>query len=616
MTPATDTYALLGAFVDELARCGMRAACTSPGSRCAPLVLSLAREERLRCFSHVDERCAGFFALGLAKASRLPVAVACTSGTAAAELLAPAVEAREARVPLLLLTADRPPELRENGAGQAIDQLKLLGGAAKWFFEVGVHDADTERLRWIRTLACRAYWTALEGRPGVVHLNFPLREPLVCEEELPHDASGRPDGLPYVVRAPVAPGSPASASTLRAIVAASRRGIVLAGREERSGPLGQATAAFAAAAGWPLLADPLSGARRGPAAIAHYDALLRDEGFRASLKPDLVLRVGDLPVSKPLRTWLAGLTGVRQVALDPEAAWQDPSSVLSDSLALEPAAALSKLASGDPAPLDGAEEDWLAGWRSADERAAEAILGVLGEGGCSEPAVAAELGVLLPEQATLFVSSSMPVRDIETFWPVRDDPPRVLCNRGANGIDGTISSAFGAAACGGGPVGGAGPVVALIGDVALAHDIGGLLASGRLGLKLTIVLLENGGGGIFDFLPVSRSAMGAAREHPGAAAADKRAPAGAAQDIYTRHIATPTGLDFAAAAALYGLAHERVQDVFALRAALERSLAAGAPSSIIEVRGERAANVELHRRVGEAVSRALSPPGAAGAPRA
>src|SRR5271167_811206 len=198
VTSATDTYLLLRAFVDELARCGVRAACTSPGSRCAPLVLTLARERRVRCFSHVDERCAGFFALGLAKASGLPVAIACTSGTAAAELLPAAVEAREARVPLLLLTADRPPELRHNGAGQAIDQLKLFGSAAKWFFEVGVDDASPERLRWMRTLACRAYLTALEGRPGVVHLNFPLREPLVTDEPLPADQTARPGGGAYV----------------------------------------------------------------------------------------------------------------------------------------------------------------------------------------------------------------------------------------------------------------------------------------------------------------------------------------------------------------------------------------------------------------------------------
>jgi 2-succinyl-5-enolpyruvyl-6-hydroxy-3-cyclohexene-1-carboxylate synthase len=617
MTPTTDMYTLLRAFVDELARCGMRAACTSPGSRGAPLVLSLARERRVRCYSHIDERCAGFFALGLAKASGLPVAVACTSGTAAAELLGAAVEAREARVPLLLLTADRPPELRENGAGQAIDQLKLFGGAAKWFFEVGVHEAGPRQLRWMRTLACRAYWTALEGSPGAVHLNFPLREPLVGEEPLPEDTSGRGDGAPYVRRRPPAAGvSNADAGTrldiapgpadayLRELVAGADRGVLVAGREERHDDLGAAAAAFARAAGWPLLADPLSGARRGEAAIAHYDALLRDDRFAACTQPDLVLRVGDLPVSKPLRGWLARLDGVRQLALDPEGAWQDPDSVLADSLALEPASALRRLRdwlASEDGPRARADADWLASWRGADERAARAILGVLGDE-LSEPAVAAELGVLLPAHATLFVASSMPVRDIETFWPVHADPPRVLCNRGANGIDGTVSSAFGAAAHG------PDPVVLLIGDVALAYDIGGLLAASRLGLRLTIVLLDNGGGGIFDFLPVANASIARA---PDAAAGQPRAPdrlseTRAGADIYTRHIATPTGLDFAHAATLYGLAYERADTLAALRGALERALAPDAGSTLVHVQSERASNVELHRRVWRAVSAELS----------
>ena len=609
MGSTVETYLLLRAFVDELARCGMRAACTSPGSRSAPLVLTLAREPRLRCFSHVDERCAGFFALGLAKASGLPVAVACTSGTAAAELLPAAVEAQQARVPLLLLSADRPAELRENGAGQAIDQLGLFGGAAKWFFEVAVHEAGPQQLRWMRTLACRAYWTALEGRAGAVHLNFPLREPLVGEEPLPEDATAREDGSPYVCRPPASVARAASRAgatplaggapgALAQRLGEARRGVVVAGRHERPRPLGGAAAAFAAAAGWPLLADPLSGARRGPAAIAHYDALLREPRFAAALRPDLILRVGDLPVSKPLRTWLSGLAEVEQVALDPDGAWQDPDAVLTRSLPLDPTEALEELAASGAGLAGGAaEEEWLASWRSADERAAEAMLGVLGGAGLSEPAVAAELGALLPEEATLFVASSMPVRDIETFWPIRPDPPRVLCNRGANGIDGTVSSAFGAAAEQ------RGPVVLLIGDVALAHDIGGLLAARRLGLKLTIVLLDNGGGGIFDFLAVSGASIARQREpdHRGPEPAGED-PAG--QDIYTRHIATPTGLDFAAAAALYGLRHERADDIPAFRAALERALASET-ASIVEVRGERTANVELHRRVWSAVSASL-----------
>jgi 2-succinyl-5-enolpyruvyl-6-hydroxy-3-cyclohexene-1-carboxylate synthase len=599
MTPTTDTYTLLRALVDEFVRCGMRAACTSPGSRSAPLVLTLAREERLRCFSHIDERCAGFFALGLAKASGLPVAVACTSGTAAAELLPAAIEAHEARVPLLLLTADRPAELRENGAGQAIDQLKLFGEAAKWFFEVDLRDCGAAQLRWIRTLACRAYWSALEGRPGVVHLNFPLREPLVEEAELPVDGSGRAQGSPFVARMPASAGADSDQAALSELISRAQRGVLIAGRHERDEPLAAAAAQFAAAAGWPLLADPLSGARRGPAAVAHYDALLREPGFAQAHAPDLVLRVGDLPTSRPLREWLAGLDQVTQVALDPEGAWQDPASVLSHSLAVEPTAALSQLTSAlrdspvGPGPAHG---DWLGRWRSADERAAEAILGVLAGEDLSEPAVAGELGVLLPQEATLFVASSMPVRDIETFWPVRADPPRVLCNRGANGIDGIVSSAFGAAGAAE-DAGRGGPVVLLIGDVALAYDIGGLLAASRLQLKLTIVLLDNAGGGIFDFLAVSRASI--------ARASARHRPTDAEEDIYTRHVATPTGLDFAHAAALYGLAHERAHDLPGFRAALERALAGG-PSSIIEVRGERAGNVELHTRVWQAVAGALS----------
>jgi len=577
----TDTHLLLSVFVDELTRCGMRCACTSPGSRSTPLVLALAHEPRLQCYSHIDERCAGFFALGLAKASGLPVAVACTSGTAAAELLPAAIEAHEARVPLLLLTADRPPELRETGAGQTIDQIKLYGGAAKWFFEVGNHHATPQRLRWMRTLACRAYWQTLEGRPGAVHLNFPLREPLVNDEPLPAEQTGRPHGQPYVCRSPVRLATPEGMRILSEFVTSAERGVVVAGRHERLTPLGEAASAFCLAAGWPLLADPLSGARQGEAAVAHYDALLRDEGFTKAVRPDAVLRVGDLPTSKPLRTWLAGLGDVAQTILDPEDSWQDPDAVLSCSLALEPAAALWQL-SDSPPPTTA--PDWLQTWHNADERAAEAILGTLGAAGLSEPVLAAELGVLLPAEATLFVASSMPVRDIESFWPVRADPPRVLCNRGANGIDGTVSSAFGAAAAGDGPV------VLLIGDVALAYDIGGLLAHRRLGVDLTIVLLDNQGGGIFDFLPVARSAK--ARK----------------DDVYTTHIATPTGLDFAQAAALYGFGHERVEDVFAFRAALEHCFenGPGRGANIIEVRSERAANVELHHRLWEAVATALS----------
>ncbi len=566
MPAGPDTHLLLRAFVDELARCGVREACTSPGSRSSPIVLALVRDGRLSCFSHIDERCGGFFAVGAAKAACRPVAVAVTSGTAAANLAPAVIEAHEARVPLVVLTADRPPELREVGAGQTIDQLKLYGAAAKWFFEVGTHDATPERMRWMRMLACRAVWTSLEGRPGPVHLNFALREPLVPPADLgPDPLPGRTGGRPWLLRSTPGQDTAAAGRALAVVARDAHRPVVVAGRAE---PSLEAIAPACERLGWPLLADPLSGARRGGAAVAHYDLLLRSAAFTAAQRPDLVVRCGDLPTSKPLRAWLDGLgSDVTQLAFDPQCSWHDPSGALHAVLSVDASATLA--ATAEHAPV--ANPSWLGAWREADARAASAIDGVLGDE-LSEPRVARELGACLPASATLFVASSMPVRDVETYVAARPDAPRVLCNRGANGIDGTVSSAFGAAAVSDGPV------VLLVGDVALAYDIGGLLAARRSGLSLTIVLLNNDGGGIFEFLPVAGE-----------------------RDAFEEHVATPHGLDFAHAAALYGCAHERVATVAQLREALARAVGS-APTTILEVRTERAANLALHRALAAAAT--------------
>src|ERR687895_1287172 len=361
---ALDTYMNLRGFVDELVRCGLREACTSPGSRSTPLVLSLVRDRRLRATSHVDERCAGFFALGLAKASGVPAALACTSGTAAANYAPAVIEAHEARLPLLVLTADRPPELRALGAGQTIDQVKLYGSAAKWFFEVDSHAATPERVRWLRQLACRAFWTAVDGRPGPVHLNFSLREPLVLDEPLPGDDSGRAGGRPWVTRPRVAGAVPDQLlEGLRAELEARPHAVLIAGRSERDHALGAALAAFAERAAIPLLADPLSGARRGTAAVAHYDALLRDPDWAALHAPQLVLRTGDLPTSKPLRQWLHGLDDALQLAFDPENAWQDPAGAVATVLAADPRTTLEAVQLG-PRDLG-----WLERWHRADRAA-------------------------------------------------------------------------------------------------------------------------------------------------------------------------------------------------------------------------------------------------------
>jgi 2-succinyl-5-enolpyruvyl-6-hydroxy-3-cyclohexene-1-carboxylate synthase len=558
---ATDSYLLLRALCDELARCGMEHACTSPGSRSTPLVLSLVREPRIRCWSHIDERCAGFFALGAAKASGRPVAITCTSGTAAANYAPAVIEAHHAGVPLLVLTADRPPELRDVGAGQAIDQLKLYGGAVKWFQEVGVDRATTQSLRWMRSLACRAYWTAVEGRPGPVHLNFPLREPLVLEQPLPiqDPVPGRPGSRPWIDRAPAVEVSTASVAGTRPLPA---NGVVVAG----TGAPGPELARFAERTGYPLLADPMSTARRSDAAIARYDLLLRDPGFTAQRRPDLVIRAGDLPTSKPLRAWLASLSNAEQIALDRRARDQDPDGALTGHQQGDPAAALAAWEPPDPDP------SWMARWREADDAATRAIAAALGDA-LSEPLLAASLGEWLEAEATLFVASSMPIRDVELFFPARVALPRVLSNRGANGIDGTVSSAFGAAATQDSPV------VLLIGDVAMLHDIGGLLAARRHALSLTVVLINNDGGGIFHFLPVAGET-----------------------DAFEEHVATPHHVDFARAAELYGLAYARADDVAGLRASLTDSLHRAGVTTLIEVRTVRAENLALHRRVAAAVT--------------
>jgi 2-succinyl-5-enolpyruvyl-6-hydroxy-3-cyclohexene-1-carboxylate synthase len=564
--PTDDQHLLLRAFTDELVRCGVTDACTSPGSRSTPLVAALVRDGRLRLTSHVDERCAGFFALGAAKASGRPVVLVCTSGTAAANYLPAVVEAHESGAPLLVLTADRPPELRAVGAGQAIDQIGLYGNNVRWFFEVGNHDATPERTRWIRMLACRAVGATQVGRPGPVHLNFPLREPLVPPATAGEPEPGRPDGSPWLaIPAGELPGDP---DALEDALAGAVRGIIVAGTDRGPGA-GGALARLAEDAGWPLLADPMSGARRGSAAIAHYDAVLRDAGFVAHHRPDAVLRIGDLPTCKPLRAWIAGLRDVPQVAFAPPTVWADPDATL--GVLLDGASAPAVAA----AALPSAEQGWLAGWRDADARVAAALAGALGDE-MSEPQVARSVVARLPSDATLVVASSMPVRDVESFTAVRDAPPRVIANRGANGIDGTVSTAFGVASVS------HGPVVALLGDVALLHDIGGLLAARRLGIPLVLVVINNDGGGIFEFLPVGRE-----------------------RDLFEEHVATPHGVDLAHAAALYGCALRRPEGLDALGAAIDAAIAADG-TTIVEVRTDRAENLALHRRTTEAALAALA----------
>jgi 2-succinyl-5-enolpyruvyl-6-hydroxy-3-cyclohexene-1-carboxylate synthase len=548
MIPINRTYAPLQAFVDELVRCGMRHAVTCPGSRNAPLILALAGHPGIEAISVIDERCAGFVALGLAKAGGRPVAVTCTSGTAAANLHPAVAEAWEARVPLIVLTADRPPELREVGAGQAIDQLNLYGSAAKWFVEVGTHEPGRETAIHFRALGCRAYWTASGARPGPVHLNFPLREPLApVPEELPAaDWAGREDGSPWTAlreHASAPHADDVHALALR--IASTPRGAIVCGPilEDVADP----AARLAAAAGWPILAEPTSGLRCGDHdrshVVAHYDVLLRVEPFARAHAPELVLRVGDTPTSKPLREWLAAAP---QVVLDPHAAWNEPTRCAELLLHAAAAPALDALAAALEVRTPEHDPAWLASWRQADALVPPALAEAPDP---FEPKALAGLEPDLPDDALVWVSSSMPIRDVEAYFPQSPKRLRFLANRGANGIDGIVSSALGAALATGRPT------WLLTGELALLHDVGGLLAARRAGVELRIVCLNNGGGAIFDFLPVA--------EHADPA-------------LYEEHIATPAEVDLAA-------------------------LAPG----LTEIRTDRAENVALHRQVVERVARAL-----------
>jgi 2-succinyl-5-enolpyruvyl-6-hydroxy-3-cyclohexene-1-carboxylate synthase len=561
------TYAPIEAMLDELARCGVEHAVACPGSRNAPILLSLAAESRIRTWSVLDERSAGFLALGIAKTSGRPVVLTCTSGTAAANFLPAIAEARESRVPLIVLTADRPPELREVGAGQSIDQVKLYGSAAKWFVEVGNLEPGRESAVHHRALACRAWATAAGGRPGVVHLNLPLREPLApVEEELDAETwQGRADGQPWVTLDEYPP-SLVDPPDLAEELAQVGRGAIVCGAG--GGEVRTSAAWVARLLGWPLLAEPTSGARCGDhdrsQVIAHYDALLRAPAWAAAHRPELVLRIGDTPTSKSLRTLLSE---TRQVLVDPYAGWHEPTRAAERVLVADPDA-LCREVGATLQRMPPPNRDWLDSWLGADALVPPALTA---QPDPFEPKVYAALAEALPDDALVWVSSSMPIRDVETFFPSTKKPIHFLSNRGANGIDGVVSSALGAAAASDGHV------YLLIGELALLHDVGALLAARRLGLELTIVCVNNGGGGIFDFLPVA--------EHADA-------------EAYERLVATPSGIDLGQLAHGIGLRH-------VLGATPEELRAAIAEPGLVEVRTDRALSVERHRELFKRVAREL-----------
>ena len=579
MDPTNANTALASAFAEELARCGLRHAVLSPGSRSTPLALALWRQEEIETTVIVDERSAAFFALGAAQASAAPVAILCTSGTAAANYHPAVCEADHSAIPLLVLTADRPPELRGIGAGQAIDQIKLYGSSVRWFCEVGTHAADDDGLLHYRATACRAFAAARgEPRPGPVHLNFPLREPLApiawdgaVTAADPLALNGR-DPRPLTAVTPIdMEPSQFLLDEVAGHIAEADIGVIVAGRQ-LDPELREPLAHLARVAGFPILAEPTSQLRCGPHdrsyVVTAYDLLLRDERFRESASPDLVLRFGEMPTSKPLRSWLAE-SGADQIVVDALGDWNEPSRRAAALLRADP----TELAAGWAARL-GEGRPRPAMWLDAERVARTAIAEELSAAGDpTEPGLQLALGAAYAHGELVYTASSMPIRDQEAFLPSTGVDVTFLGNRGANGIDGLISSGVGAAHATGRPT------TIVTGDLGLLHDVGGLAALREATAPVRIVVIDNNGGGIFHFLPQEQTLE---------------------ESEFEALLGTPRGVDASKAAALFGLPHRRLDSLDELPDAL----AAG--TGLIEVRTDRKTNTALHQQLTQRVQAALA----------
>jgi len=596
------------ALVDELVAAGVDAVVVSPGSRSTPLTMAAARHDDLRVLSQLDERSAAYFALGRARRTGKVTPLICTSGTAAANYHPAVMEATQARVPLLALTADRPPELRDSGANQTADQEKLYGDAVRFYKDLPEPAPNDRALRSLRTAVGRAVATAEGADPGPVHLNVPFKKPLEptrVSGDVPADldpvaAAGR-DG-PYV---DVTPGSPEPGDDeLRALaneLSGVDRGLIVAGPADPPGLDAESVTALSHATGFPVLADPLSNVRYGghtrvAPVIGAYDAYLsaavagETGSATAWADPEAVLRLGASPTSKDLRKYLAG-TGADQYQVDPAGRWREAEFAATDLVVAEPSrlcARLSRLVGGG-----GGDPDWRAQWEEADRvareihdrEAADRLPGddptCFHEGDALRAAADA-----LPDPATLFVSNSMPVRDLDRFVGPTTASVTALGNRGVSGIDGIVSSALGAGSAT------TDDLALVVGDLALYHDANGLLALDRCDVDATVVLINNDGGGIFHALPIESF------EPP-----------------FTESFKTPHGIEFEPMADLHGLAYARVdarpeavadpaETAAELESACERARDADG-SHLIEVRTDAESSHRTRERLAAAVEEAV-----------
>ena len=487
---AATTATFCATLVDEWLHCGVRHAVVSPGSRSTPIALEIANRQEIEMHIFHDERSAAFAALGIAKASGVPAILVCSSGTAAVEFHPAVVEAHHSETPILICTADRPAELQGVGAPQTIDQQNLYGVAIRKFVNAEVAN-DSESHTW-RHIARDLFATSLGDVQGPVHLNLRFREPLMgfATNLPPRDANDA------VITKKVALPSSRSLRKLNKALE-SENGLIIAGPENYRV---ESILRLAETLGWPIIADPRSGTRvPNKLVVAGADAILRDEDFSKRLRPDVVLRFGTLPASKVVNSWLSG-SGANQVVITTTPSLTDPDRQCSLHIVSDIDELCAGLVSVHSKEFVRKRSlSWLDKWVAAEDSAQKAINAALAdEPGLTEPGVARAIYALVPEASHLVVSSSMPIRDVEWFGAPRNGL-RVHANRGANGIDGVVSTAVGVA------LATRQPTTLLIGDIALLHDVNGLINLASRKIDLRIVVIDNNGGGIFSFLPQAQT---------------------------------------------------------------------------------------------------------------
>jgi len=588
---------------NELVAAGVSGVCFAPGSRSTPLTVAAISNPDLETFSHLDERSAAFFALGRGRRGEL-TPVICTSGTAAAEFHPAVIEADRGRVPLLLLTADRPPELADSGANQTVDQEKLYGDAVRLFRDLPEPGTDPRKLRSLRTTVSRALATARGVSPGPVHLNARFEKPLEpievsgdvpadLAERAPLAASGRKG--PFVDVHQGRPElRPADLNALADVFETADRGLVVAGPADPlvEAEYADAIALLARVAGFPVLADPLSGLRFG----SHTDSVPVCGGYDSYLDvddwsdPDLVVRVGASPTSKVLRNYLRD-ADARQLLVDPVGGWREATFTATDLVVADPArfahGITERLASDRPTVggadgYDATDSDapgdpktaWTERFEALESRYWD-LLDAAHDEHFFEGTVLSDVAALAPDPSTLFVSNSMPIRDLDRFARPRTGTVTALANRGASGIDGITSTALGAGSVD------ENPLILVLGDLAYYHDMNGLLAVSRCGVDATVVVIDNDGGGIFQLLPI------AAFDPP-----------------FTEGFVTPHGLDFAPTADLYGLEFARTGDRQTFRERYTQSLSSEG-TQVIAVAFDAAESHRyreaVHERVGDEI---------------